>query len=199
MKHRCPWCGEYVKSPGDRYFKVKKCPYCNNKYTNYTKSFVNTVFINPYLAVVISISFLAIFGLISMVPYFVIMGVLLVVGFFLPSMPFEKESNDYVDELQNKAEIIFYSAAESGLKYIRIIVKNKEVFPICFVDENNKPLSPMIYVSTEDIKWQERECNCTMNFLQYGNIDKEYRPGTRFYIFYNNKKIGEGTLGEKCG
>jgi len=77
------------------------------------------------------------------------------------------------------------------------MVKNKEIFPICFVDECDKPISPMICVSVEEIKWDKRNCNCTIYFLKYGNADREYENGTKFYVFYDEQRIGSGILGEK--
>jgi len=117
LKHRCPWCGEFEKPPGERYFKTKKCPHCYNKYKKYNKSIINKAVDIPFLTLVCVISFLTLFEVLPIKSYFIIMIILLIIAIFLPSMPFEKDTDKFINELQNKTYITFYPVAENGLKF----------------------------------------------------------------------------------
>ena len=194
MKHRCPWCGEYIGNEKGISMLTSKCPFCCNKYKSYRKSIRYLI---PFSICLIALVVLFNLGLPVYSYYFI--GLMGINEIILRLCPYIKDSDHYVIQKRQYAKISLYSKEVTHIKFPKLRLVENQIFTICFINENNTPISHMICVSTESIHWekQNRRLACIFAFLPLGQLDKEYSTGTRFYLFYNNKKIGEGFLGEK--
>ncbi len=195
MIKRCPWCGEDARN-NSRGFAVygKKCMSCGNEFISYRK---NPLYI--FLSVLTILFFIVYFILDA---YFVNLPDLVFLPFIslglaellLTICPYIKQTNHYVNQKRQVAAISFYPEFH---KQARLFVTENQIFTLCFVGENDIPISKMICAATESVKYKKNECKCILAFLPLGNLDKIYSTGTKFYFYFNNKVVGSGILGEE--
>ena len=66
---------------------------------------------------------------------------------------------------------------------------------ICFVDDNEVPISHMLCVSTEDVKFiSQKMFESNMFFIPMMTNNAEFSKGTKFYVFDEKDKIAYGVL-----
>ena len=192
--YRCPWCGESTKSnKKGSYIYGMKCNSCNNKFVVYRKNI-------KYILLLFAVVLLIILSIIFDMPYFSFFSIaaLFVNELILSICPYVKESEHHVIQKRQYAKINLYNKAISHISFPKLEIVENQIFTLCFVDENDTPISHMICAAAESIKWykKQRKCKCILAFLPLGKLDEPYPADTKFYIFYNDKKIGEGITGK---
>lgn len=194
MIKRCPWCGEDTKNnKKGSYIYGMKCNSCNNKFVVYRKN-------KKYILMLFVVVILIISSIIFDMPYFSYFSIiaLFVNELILSICPYVKESDHYVIQKRQYARINLYNKEISHISFPKLEIVENQIFTVCFVDINERPISQMICVSTESVRWEKvsGKFKCVLAYLPLGKLDKEYTEETKFYLFYNNKKIGEGFLGK---
>ena len=77
----------------------------------------------------------------------------------------------------------------------RIIFSEKNLFVICFVDDNTVPVSHMLCISTEDVKFTSSNTfESNIKFIPLSANNTDFSKGTKFYIFEGKEKIAHGIL-----
>ncbi|MEE0600355.1 MAG: hypothetical protein UCO74_04365, partial [Ruminococcus sp.] len=70
------------------------------------------------------------------------------------------------------------------------LFSEKRIFPICFVDINDKPISHTFCVSIEDVKFISSESfDANIKSIPISDRNIDFNKGERFYMFYNNEKV----------
>lgn len=192
MTKRCPWCGEIINRKKS-YFNTNRCDNCGNNYKAYRKSI-------RYL-VLFSISVILLIATFIMelpICSFAFLAVMGINELIISLCPYVKDSEHYIVQKRQYATISIYDKVISKIRFSRLLIVENQILTICFVSENNTPLSNMICVSLENIKWKQKSRNltCVFAYLPLGKLDRVYSELTKFYIFFNNEKIGEGNLGK---
>lgn len=215
--HRCPWCGEKLLPPPPFYNQYKnvflKCPVCKNKYTVYNKrnkgNGTNRTKISA--AILLLICFLGIplrppFSIVewSAIPLWgmaicilLLMGILLWI-LHLPygrSIP-KKEKKLLSDKYKKSVFILWETHQNNGLFYPKLQIPNGEIFPACFTDANEQPISTALCVVLEDIKWADkRQCTCNIHFVSDNAPAEELLcSGNQFYLYHNHRLIAKGKM-----
>lgn len=186
---RCPWCGMEFKPQS---YNVK-CIYCKNKIKPYYNIYC--------MILMVLISILAattMFAYRNIIVFLVLLASSYVFkNIILLHVPYKIDSDKYVYKKRQEANIELYQKSiNNAIKHI--IISENRIFTICFISKDNVPISHMICVATESIHWnkEQKGLKCIFAYLPLGKLDKEYTEETKFYLFYNNKKIGEGFLGK---
>ena len=70
------------------------------------------------------------------------------------------------------------------------LFSEKRIFPICFVDINDKPISHTFCISIEDVKFISSESfDANIKSIPISDRNIDFNKGERFYMFYNNEKV----------
>ena len=194
--HRCPWCGADrcfgTAVPFTRYYYIK-CSKCGQTYVPDRRHFSFFVYLLLILIVMFS------FSIMNMPMICITIISSLVVIFFVgDNCPYIKESNKFVTQKRQFAELNIYAREISHIYFHKYNIVENQIFTLCFIDENDPPISHMICAATESIKWYKKQskCKCILAFLPLGKLEEPYPADTKFYMFYNDKKIGEGITGK---
>lgn len=200
--YRCPWCGENTKSAPtyySRYRYSEKCRYCGNRYITDRRHISFLIYFLTMIIISIFICKIRLYDdkneFFSLV--IVVLG-LLIILFTDNNCLFIVDSNKYVHQKRQFAELTIYNYKLSHIRFYKFNIVENQIFTFCFVDENDTPISHMICAATESIKWYKKQskCKCILAFLPLGKLEDPYPADTKFYIFYNDKKIGEGITGK---
>ena len=83
-----------------------------------------------------------------------------------------------------------------GLLFPRFRIVRGEIFPACFMDEKEMPISTPLCVVLENLKWKGlHHCTCTIQLvLDDVSDEKLFQSGNRFYLYHNYRKIAEGII-----
>lgn len=182
---RCPWCGEI----NNNIFRFARCRECNKKYyySYYTTSF---------LLIELPILFLTAIIFVLLLEHLILSILTFVIGFaFLylsPTHPLLKRSNnkqELIKQTSFKANISFYKELNYRVKINSIFLKDR-IYPICFVNDDDEPISQTVCVCVEN--YNRKAKTAELSFLPLGNkLDRDICD-LKFYIFDIGKKIGEG-------
>lgn len=182
MKKRCPWCGEQVHIHFTRSYH---CRYCNNKSKVYTDGWIYAIG-----ALIIFVSFIA------LRQYFKIsVSFVLIVWYVLTNLllPLKIDSKHYIPRKSAHASIKLLCKYSFLRK--RFSFSENKLFVICFIDVNDIPVSHMLCISTEDVKFISKDqFECNIKFIPLSTIKTEFSKGTKFYIFNDKEKIAYGEL-----
>jgi len=185
VKNRCPWCGNKLPNYLDR----NTCPECNNKIKifSHTKTYMGLliVFILALLTLLISNIFLP-----CLITFEI--GTILLVAIYKLSIPYRVDDGTSI--FKQKAKINIYPNKISDILFPRLAIRKNRIFTLCFVGDDDTPISQMICVFLENIKINDRNVDFTILFLPFGKLDTHFSSGTKFYIFLRETKIGEGKL-----
>jgi len=109
LKHRCPWCGEFAKTPRIIYFPGAKCPHCNNNYKAYRKTLLYLLYFPPFAFAYIFIFSQSSFNnMPKLLCLFLFILSFILLHFVSLLLVYEKDTEKYVKEIQNKAYLAFY-------------------------------------------------------------------------------------------
>ncbi|MCM1227342.1 MAG: hypothetical protein NC320_07960 [Clostridium sp.] len=193
---RCPWCGEIVKKIICNKYGIKTCGNCGNKYIAHNGT-VSKIFV----------LFSVFWGIIAVLSINHI-SIAFIYGFFYicicvlseKIITYERYNDDSIRFSIKKysAKITFEHDDKFSTEYIkaRIFLSDKAVIPICFADENDKPLSHVICINMEDtrrISYTEYEC--VFSFLPNSHVNCYAYKTCDFYLFDGDRKrIAKGRI-----
>ncbi len=204
--HRCPWCGERL-----RLLPQMKCPVCKNKITIYSKKDKSR---KKNLDKKIGILFLLIlcftyfpfrfpFAVIDLPWWADLVRLLILDGLILwiISLPYERKymgrDETYCIEKQKmSASIVWETKDREGLSCPKLLVKNGEIFPACFMNADGQPISTALCVVLENIHWESsHRCMCTIQIVLDDVSSKNlFQKGNTFNLYHNYRLIAKGIL-----
>lgn len=184
MKKRCPWCGEIVP---EKFFPFAGyvCPSCGNRSK-----------LHLFGGVYLFLFSIGILLLIALDHFFSIKSVWLIVilfAFTALTLPLETDSRHFVPQKKSKAE--FTLLHDMFVLKKKIVFSEKRIFPICFVDDNDVPISHMICCSFEDTKFSEKNrATASVKFVPLSDHKVDFPSGTKFFLFIEETRAAEGRL-----
>ncbi len=183
---RCPWCGKEINFLERKVYTSKQCPHCNKIHRQY---FFNKQFWMVELPLIVSMSVLIFLKLfLTIIPMIIILY-----GFVKipkPLIRYELEPDNSMKK-HFIAKITFHKHISYTDKLKSCFVE-KIVYPICFVDENDTPISHMVCVCVDSYKRKTKTAE--LSFLPLGEKFDDVESGLKFYIFDKGEKIGEGKV-----
>lgn len=194
---RCPWCGSKVDKLGLKNQTIKKCLKCNHKYTYGDTGFGDSngkKYIRLALRLIAFICLtLSVFNPI----FYVLMLILTALSFAIGYDELNYTRYDDSERFTYKkyiAEIRFNS--DYTKKEIKLLLSNDNIFPICFVDNNQQPISNDICISVEDAKkTHDNLFEFTLSFLPLSEVKYSINEFNVKFICYDNGIIvGEGKV-----
>lgn len=171
-----------------------KCPYCDNKYVVHVpRNFMQAVPFLIYLFFIrddlksLNNEFLS---------YLVIAGVIMATLFCILSTPIAR---------YEKLELINTWCAEhratcsikwnKKFTFLRFLLTNGFITPVCFSDEKNNPISQMWSLSFRGFRHIGKKTICKVDFVvDTAPAEDLFIAGNRFFIFYKEQQIGEGVI-----
>lgn len=210
IKHRCPWCGKYLplKFPIRQILwtsnKPDLCPNCKNPYTGYrnVKGAVGLFFgivivyiisgaLNHFKDGSLPNTVLVVIG-------FILLCLLVLGSYQFPSGRFiDRKSPAFpMPKKKTFAVVAWASHKQKGLLIPRFQIKNGEIFPACFINEEGSPISDALCVTLENLHWLGiHRCTCHIS-LVLDDVPTEslFLPGNQFYLYHNKKQIAKGTI-----
>ena len=192
-EYRCPWCGEKVTPPPERYFNVKRCKSCGNKYGFFWSAPQMLWEAAAVVGCMLSTQFML---------NFLVEGKYFLAILF-PIISFFTFPGIYVKKPLKKIE-------ESNISQVRICPKmrkvkfnvqmprrynfiNNAIFPICFINDQGQRASEYICVSLSEVKTDKNHIICFISELECGNkILDIYLEYTKIVIFVSKEIYFEG-------
>lgn len=183
MTRRCPWCGEKLEVSFGT-FGEYKCKACDKK------SIIKRDGWSYWLPAIVS--FIVIISIQSLYSVSVL-AIIYFAGLFDSSIaPLERIPQKFVPVKKSEAEVTFIKPFSFIKK--RSTFTDEAIFTICFVDENDIPISHTIAVSIEYISFTEKGFDCKISFMPECKFNVDFKAGSRFYMFNEKEKIAQGTL-----
>lgn len=179
LKKRCPWCGEVLKG---RFIQRGRyhCHCCGNYSKIYRSGWVYGLGAIIGLALVIFLKY--VFAIFSVLILWLIYSVICL------ALPLEMETEHFIPRKKSSAQFTLLKE----LPFIRrkLLFSEKQLFPICFVDDNDTPVSHTICISVEDVKFSSpRSFDANIKFIPISDHDTNFTKGAKFYLFHNNERI----------
>ena len=198
LKHRCPWCGEKIKSIG---LKSPTCKNCGSRIHIMRKQLLIAAIILFLTAVPFARSILIraryTFNMELShrltVLYSVLLDLCILCFAVLLNKPYTREKKR-LDAKKTRATLRWSKGSDGGLFFPRWQAPNGEIFPACFMDADGTPISTALCIVLDNIKWSGlRRCSCEIQFVLDDIDTKNYfKKGNRFYLYYDYRKIAEG-------
>ena len=146
LDKRCPWCGEIIKG---RFFQRGHyhCPHCGNYSKIYRSGWIYGLGAIVGFAFIIFLKY--VLGIYSVLIFWTIYSIICI------ALPLEMETKHFIPRKKGTANftlIKYFSLIER-----KILFSEKRIFPICFVDINDKPISHTLCISVEDVKFISSE------------------------------------------
>ena len=171
LDKRCPWCGEIIKG---RFFQRGHyhCPHCGNYSKIYRSGWIYGLGAIVGFAFIIFLKY--VLAIYSIFIFWTIYSIICI------ALPLEMETKHFIPRKKGTAN--FTLIKDFSLIKRKILFSEKRIFPICFVDINDKPISHTFFISSESF-----DANIKSIPISDRNID--FNKGERFYMFYNNEKV----------
>lgn len=179
LDKRCPWCGEIIKG---RFFQRGHyhCPNCGNYSKIYKYGWIYGLGAIVGLAFIIFLKY--VFAIYSIFIFWIIYSIICI------ALPLEMETKHFIPRKKGTAN--FTLIKDFSLIKRKILFSEKRIFPICFVDINDKPISHTFCFSIEDVKFISSESfDANIKSIPISDRDIDFNKGERFYMFYNNEKV----------
>ena len=186
-KYRCPWCGEVVFPPSERFYTVNKCDVCEHYFSYYWSARLIIWEMAAILCLCISI-WICVNAFIKY-QAFPIIYVIISLGLF-PDLYFKKmlkkvgESNP-IDDI-NSWRVRFEIDSSS-----RFVFANNAIFPIEFISTNENIISEKFYVCISQVCKTKNEINCIVSELDFSRIQGKYKYDC-FKIYIHDNKYFKG-------
>lgn len=192
-EYRCPWCGEKVTPPPERYFNVRRCGACGNKYGFYWSAPIiiwETVAVFGYM---LSIQFMM--NLLVEEKYFLAILFPILFFFTFPGIyvkkPLKKIEENNISQMRTCPKMIKAKFNVQMPRRYNLI--NNAIFPICFMNNQGQRMSDYICVSLSEVKTGKNYIICFMSELEYGKkILDIYSEYTKVAIFISKEIYFEG-------
>ncbi len=88
----------------------------------------------------------------------------------------------------------WYSCKEGGIGLPRIRIPNYFIFPVCFVDTDNRPISPMLCMRFTKKEWWKSGCRYDIETIMEDNMKYLRNDFHKFYIYSGRQPIGVGNI-----
>ncbi|WP_044976124.1 hypothetical protein [Ruminococcus sp. HUN007] len=194
-KHKCPWCGNDVFMLSTYSSTKKKCDCCGHNYTycddsKACKAQKLSVGLMILCMFVVPFNFL---------PFIVVFFLSFYVSCYL-FIPYERM--DDTDKFMIKKYVSIITMYDIIKINPRKILSYYNIVPICFIKDNDIPISNDICILIESSKKiGPNEYECIFSFLPLSSVKFDIKePNTKFIVFDNHEKVGEGIVkGEKEG
>ena len=209
LKHRCPWCGEMLPFRSPIVQIVWKmvdpdvCPSCKKPYTSHASRNSSIALCITFIVICIVILILRLD--VSPTWYWIvgILGIILLISMFLQlcRIPYarkvnKKEAAIFKEKITSKVVLFWESKENDGLILPRFRVSNGEIYPACFLNADERPISPALCVVLNNIHWSDSQhCTSEIYFvLDDVNVDELFKNGNKLYLYYYRRKIATGTI-----
>ena len=179
LNKRCPWCGEIIKG---RFFQRGHyhCPHCGNYSKIYRSGWIYGLGAIVGFAFIIFLKY--VLAIYSVLIFWTIYSIICI------ALPLEMETKHFIPRKKGTANFTFIK--DFSLIKRKILFSEKRIFPICFVDINDKPISHTFCISIEDVKFISSESfDANIKFIPISDRNIDFNKGERFYMFYNNEKV----------
>ena len=187
-KYRCPWCGETVLPPSERFCTVKQCGTCEHYYSYYWPVWLIIWETIAILCFCVSIRITVNSFVNNQVFPIFYVGVSL--GLF-PNFYFKKMlkrigNPNTFDDL--KSWRIRFKIDSSS----RFVFVNNAIFPIEFISTEKKIISEKCYVCISQVCRNKNEINCIVSELNFNRIQGQCKYDCfKIYILDNKYFKGE--------
>ncbi len=189
---RCPYCGELAILPIklSRYGAMReKCRTCGGEYVFQFSPW--SVFLWGFLGMTVN-SCTTILTDFYMLPKAIDYGIIFlwvicnpVIWTYYPLKPVEPIKWGLYSNYDVKIEI---NRRDRGYFKLNMI------YPICFIDENNRSVSKYSCVKVTEIRKKKNEYYCVISTLPFGEQIDESFLGYKFDIFFDKRIIGTGKI-----
>lgn len=179
LSKRCPWCGEIIKG---RFFQRGRyhCPNCGNYSKIYRSGWVYGIGAIVGVGLIIFLKYM--FAIYSLLIFWTIYSVI------CTALPLEMETKHFIP--RKKSDARFTLIKDFSLVKRKLLFSEKQLFPICFVDINDKPISHTLCISVEDVKFISSESfDANIKFIPISNFNVDFNKGEKFYLFYDSERI----------
>lgn len=183
---RCPWCGEPIPINFKRRelrFMVDRCHKCGNKIElkNDSRQFWLNAVLSSFMTALPSIKYDN-----------TVSSHIGIRNSRCFNHPYIKVSKHYVPEKRAEYQIKWDPQL---IKRPNFSIVEDTVIILCFVNEDNIAISPMIAAALYTIEKADKHTSKgILSFVKYGKLDKDYTCGTKFLIFSENEVVGTGML-----
>lgn len=184
LNKRCPWCGEIIKG---RFFQRGHyhCTHCGNYSKIYRSGWIYGLGAVFGLGVIILMKY--VFSIYSLILFWTIYSITCI------ALPLEMASKHFVPRKKSNVKITVMK--KIPLIKRRLLFSEKKLFPICFIDDNNNPISHTLCISVEDVKFISSNNLCAnIKFIPLSDFNADFHKGTKFYLFHDGEKVGCGVL-----
>lgn len=192
-EYRCPWCGEKVKPPPERYFNVRRCQSCGNKYGFFRSAPQILWETAAVFGFMISIQFM-LNSLVEEEYFLAILFPILSIFTFpriyvkKPLKKIEENNISHVRTCPKMRKVKFNVQMPRRYNFI-----NNAIFPICFINDQGQRASEYICVSLSEVKRDKNQIICFISELECGNkILDIYLEYTKVVIFVSKEIYFEG-------
>ena len=179
LNKRCPWCGEIIKG---RFFQRGHyhCPHCGNYSKIYRSGWIYGLGAIVGFAFIIFLKY--VLAIYSVLIFWTIYSIICI------ALPLEMETKHFIPRKKGTANFTLIK----GFSLIKrkIMFSEKRIFPICFVDINDKPISHTFCISIEDVKFISSESfDANIKFIPISNFNVNFHKGEKFYLFHDSERI----------
>ena len=179
LNKRCPWCGEIIKG---RFFQRGHyhCPHCGNYSKIYRSGWIYGLGAIVGFAFIIFLKY--VLAIYSVLIFWTIYSIICI------ALPLEMETKHFIPRKKGTANFTLIK----GFSLIKrkILFSEKRIFPICFVDINDKPISHTFCISIEDVKFISSESfDANIKFIPISNFNVNFHKGEKFYLFHDSERI----------
>ena len=200
---RCPWCGSEVEKLGLKTQTIKKCRKCGGEYT-YGGSGFGDGNVKKYIKLALLVFciiclYLCVYN--KIFGFIMILSFIAVYSFDINEINYQRYNDSDAFIRKKYISVIRFNNNYSE-KEIKTLLSNDNIFPICFIDNNQRPVSNDICISVEVTrKLSDNSYECIFSFLPLSCVKFDIKePDTKFIVFNNHEKVGEGIVkGEKEG
>lgn len=98
------------------------------------------------------------------------------------------ETQHFIPQKKSKAK--FELLHDISFLKRHILFSENQMFTICFVNSENIPISHMLCISIEDVKFNSSKLfNAGIKFIPISDHNVDFHKDDKFYMFYNSEKI----------
>ena len=201
---RCPWCGEEYDTELCDTAKTDDTILFCDKCAKYGKQNYKW---KMRILIVVWLCFLVFATSHNKAPvgfYYMIAVVLptmvihMIIAALYKNTPVYRYHMEYKNIFHNEfllchANIEWYSLHKGGIGFPKFRIWNGMTFPVCFVDDNDIPVSQVgvvRFVKRYGLFWKGAELLLITDFIK----EDEVKEGQKFYIFSARERIGEGVV-----
>ena len=187
-EYRCPWCGEKVTPPPERYFNVRRCQSCGNKYGFFWSAAIMLWEFAACICCMISIQFMLDFLVEE--KYFLALLFPILSFFTFPGIyvkkPLKKIEENNISKIRTCPRMIKVKFNVQMPRRYNFI--NNAIFPICFINDQGQRVSEYICVSLSEVETYKNHIICFISELEFGNkILDIYSEYTKIVIFVSKE------------